>query len=205
MFDMPTIEWPADPQCLYTLFQYDVTYDGFDYYNWLVTNIPGNDIAAGDTKMDYLPAFLYKLELDNATGTWHMNEYPEPGRSVFLIFKQKNCEPIDMEEGIIGCSRDISRLRAAVSVLRCRRIGNHLNCMMLFLSQVGPEGNDELITLSKFQTKYELEGPVAGNFIRQLYSGEVTKAFMCYMTKCQGYRFPRHKIAPGINDLPQCQ
>ncbi|CAI2353500.1 unnamed protein product [Caenorhabditis sp. 36 PRJEB53466] len=78
--DVPEVKWEAEPGALYTLIKTDPdapsrkepTYR--EWHHWLVVNIPGNDIAKGDTLSEYIGAG------------------PPPGtglhRYIYLIYKQ---------------------------------------------------------------------------------------------------------------------
>ncbi|KAL5233055.1 hypothetical protein ACI65C_000465 [Semiaphis heraclei] len=78
--DEPSVNWPADPNALYTLCMTDPdapsrkehTYR--EWHHWLVGNIPGKDIAKGETLSEYVGS----------------GPPPETGlhRYVFLAYKQ---------------------------------------------------------------------------------------------------------------------
>merc|ERR1712127_458574 len=55
---------------------------------------------------------------------------------------------------------------------------------------------------AEIATEYGLEGPIAGNFLRQVYD-KSTDSLLCRVTRCIGKPFP----APlaGVNDGPLCQ
>ena len=55
---------------------------------------------------------------------------------------------------------------------------------------------------AELATEYGLEGPIAGNFLRQVYD-KSTDSLLCRVTRCFGAPFP----APlaGVNDGPLCQ
>jgi len=55
------------------------------------------------------------------------------------------------------------------------------------------------------QETYDLEGPVAGTFLRTGHSRSGwTEFFICKYTRCLGQPFPKG-LLPGINDKPECQ
>ncbi|CAP37542.2 Protein CBG20552 [Caenorhabditis briggsae] len=78
--DVPEVKWDAEPGALYTLIKTDPdapsrqepTYR--EWHHWLIVNIPGNDIAKGDTLSEYIGA----------------GPPPKTGlhRYVYLIYKQ---------------------------------------------------------------------------------------------------------------------
>jgi hypothetical protein len=48
-----------------------------------------------------------------------------------------------------------------------------------------------------------LEGPVAGNFLNNLYTGFVTDTYLCSMSRCAGRPFP--SLIQGVNSQAYCQ
>ena len=50
--------------------------------------------------------------------------------------------------------------------------------------------------------EYDLEGPIAGNFLRNVYS-PATNDYLCGLSRCLGAPFPAP--LPGVNDGQQCQ
>jgi len=50
--------------------------------------------------------------------------------------------------------------------------------------------------------EYGLEGPIAGNFLRNVYS-QATNYNLCGLSRCSGAPFPLP--LPGVNDGPHCQ
>jgi len=67
-----------------------------------------------------------------------------------------------------------------------------------------PEGCSSVVLFDHddLQAKYNLEGPVAGNFYRCGFSLEYFTQTACYLTQCMGAPFPIP--LPGINDKPEC-
>uniref|UniRef100_T1IS83 Large ribosomal subunit protein mL38 n=1 Tax=Strigamia maritima TaxID=126957 RepID=T1IS83_STRMM len=78
MKSMPEIEFPSDPQSLWTLVATNLDchfeQDSFEYLLWFVGNIRGNDISTGETICDYLQPFPAK-------GSGYQ-------RVVFVLYKQ---------------------------------------------------------------------------------------------------------------------
>lgn len=76
------VQWPADPNALYTLCMTDPDAPSRadpqyrEWHHWLVVNIPGNQIASGDTLSQYIGSGP-----PQGTG-FH--------RYVFLVYKQPN-------------------------------------------------------------------------------------------------------------------
>lgn len=78
--DMPTVKWNADPSAFYTLCMTDPDAPSRkdpkfrEWHHWLVVNIPGGDVAKGDTLSEYVGSGPPK-----ETGLH---------RYVFLVYKQ---------------------------------------------------------------------------------------------------------------------
>jgi len=94
----PNLRWIADPNALYTLVieDNDITSAPIKWAQWLVTNIPGNDVKNGEEIATYVPSFHFTItngQLDTTT--------PETSRHLVLIYKQKG--RIDMS-GQAGCN-----------------------------------------------------------------------------------------------------
>jgi len=62
---------------------------------------------------------------------------------------------------------------------------------------------DRLINLSELVAENGLEGPVAGNFIRNVYTPFVTDTFLCSLSRCSGTPFPAS--LSGVNTQDYCQ
>ena len=72
------MSWAADPASLYTLIleDNDVYNPGTGpakYWHWLVVNIPGCDVAAGEEALEYVPPFSFDYQpstgLNRKTGS----------------------------------------------------------------------------------------------------------------------------------------
>lgn len=78
--EQPTVKWNADPNSYYTIILTDPDAPSRaepkfrEFRHWLVINIPGNDIAAGDILFEYIGSGPPK-----GTGLH---------RYVFLLYKQ---------------------------------------------------------------------------------------------------------------------
>jgi len=63
--------------------------------------------------------------------------------------------------------------------------------------------SDRLVYFSEFLKMNGLEGPVAGNFLRNLYTGFVTDTYLCSLSRCAGRPFPT--LIQGVNSQSYCQ
>jgi len=95
--------------------------------------------------------------------------------------------------------------------------GQHRYVMLVFKQKgvIGiPEGTSScnpnivfsrIYDHAKLQEEFDLEGPVAGTFLRTGYSRSGwSEFFACKFTRCVGQPFPGGVI-PGVNDKPECQ
>ena len=63
----PKVSWPADPSSLYTLILEDndvlnSATGPAKYWHWLVVNIPGCDVSAGEEALEYVPPFSFDYQ-----------------------------------------------------------------------------------------------------------------------------------------------
>ena len=63
MRDRPKLSWTTEPSALYTVVLSDealeaVLGEGNDYIHWVVTNIPGNDIKAGNEMFQFIQPWV---------------------------------------------------------------------------------------------------------------------------------------------------
>ena len=103
--------WDADPNSLYTIIIEDNDIPFFlpqvvKFSFLVVTNIPGNNVAAGDTVAAWIPPFDINL---NEAGDGLDTTLPQYGgkthRFLALVYKQKGF--INVPEGRISCVEDI--------------------------------------------------------------------------------------------------
>ena len=67
--DRPELGWAADRRALYTVMIVDEgieRLEGKQFIHWLVTNVPGSDVARGAEVMQYIPPFAVELGSDGA-------------------------------------------------------------------------------------------------------------------------------------------
>lgn len=60
-----------------------------------------------------------------------------------------------------------------------------------------------LVNLDTMVQQNGLLGPVAGNFIRNIYTEFVTDTFLCSLSRCSGEPFPTSLL--GVNSQSFCQ
>jgi len=97
MRDRPKLSWTTDPGALYTVVLSDealeaVLGEGNDYIHWVVTNIPGNDIKAGNEMFQFIQP-------------WVAQSDSEKHPYLALVFKQNG--KVRMEEWQKGCSPSV--------------------------------------------------------------------------------------------------
>jgi len=170
----PTVSWEAEAGGLYTLLLEDndleagiLGSDNFKIAHWMVSNIPGSRIEAGDENYSYIPSGPFRVK-DNGTKIDTSKDYTH--RYIFLVYKQQG--KIEVTEGQIGiCSSDALTAR--------------------------------IVDHNALQLKYNLQGPVAGNFYRTGFSQKYFNRFSCQLSKCLGTAWPFS--LPGMNDGPECK
>jgi len=106
----PRLFWEAEPNTLYTVMiedvdVLDVVGGGNTGKHWLVTNIPGNNVAAGDEVGDYLQSFFFA----NAEGGLDF-EGTRDQRHIIMVYKQTRRIESDELEKFRGCGRLGNRL-----------------------------------------------------------------------------------------------
>jgi len=99
----PRLYWDAEPNTLYTVMiedvdVLDVVAGGNTGKHWLVTNIPGNNVAAGDEVGDYLQSFFFA----NAEGGLD-DQSTRDQRHIIMVYKQTRRIQSGELERISGC------------------------------------------------------------------------------------------------------
>ena len=90
VLDIPSVRWRADPNSLYTLIIADLDIEGQatpNYLHYLKTNIPGNNVQAGDENNQYIPPFVFFV---NAQGALEASDPARNHRFAVLVFKQND-------------------------------------------------------------------------------------------------------------------
>jgi len=108
----PRLFWEAEPNTLYTVMiedvdVLDVVGGGNTGKHWLVTNIPGTNVAAGDEVGDYLQSFFFA----NAEGGLDF-EGTRDQRHIIMVYKQTRRIESDELEKFSGCGPPAVRLGA---------------------------------------------------------------------------------------------
>jgi len=107
----PKMTWPGvDRNSLYTILMIDYgikELEGAQYFHWLISNVPGNDVSQGTENMEYIPPFGFQRNADN-TGVVETGDAPL--HDIYtLVYRQPGF--INIEENQSGCSSDIVRGR----------------------------------------------------------------------------------------------
>jgi len=105
----PRLYWDADPEALYTLMIEDEdvleVVSGGTYVtgkHWLVTNIPGTNVAAGDEVWDYLQSFSFASE-DGGLDDQNTRDQ----RHIIMVYKQTRRIAAGEVNEIKGCSETL--------------------------------------------------------------------------------------------------
>merc|ERR1712130_567849 len=106
MVERPVMMWNADPAKLYTVMAIDegisrLQENGLGYLHWLVTNVPGDEVYAGDENYEYVPPFAYLYD-DPSNPTALVYDDTPLHAIMFLVYEQPG--RINMTEGQSGCA-----------------------------------------------------------------------------------------------------
>ncbi|XP_058812159.1 protein D3-like [Topomyia yanbarensis] len=95
--DQPSVSWDADPNALYTLIMTDPDAPSRakpkmrEWKHWLITNIPGSDVASGETIAEYISSAPPE---DSGSHRYIFLVYKQPaGKIQFDEPKQSNRNP----------------------------------------------------------------------------------------------------------------
>jgi len=110
MVERPVMMWNADPAKLYTVIAIDegisaLQEHGLGYLHWLVTNVPGDKVYAGDENYEYVPPFAYLYD-DPSNPTALVYDDTPLHAIMFLVYEQPG--RINMTEGQSGCAPDLA-------------------------------------------------------------------------------------------------
>ena len=110
MRDRPKLSWTTEPSALYTVVLSDealeaVLGEGNDYIHWVVTNIPGNDIKAGNEMFQFIQP-------------WVAQSDSEKHPYLALVFKQRGKVRWDLHITMRGPKLDrLAQYGAGLSLL----------------------------------------------------------------------------------------
>jgi len=144
MLDRPTVTWAADPNALYTIISIDegipaVQPAGLQFFHWLVVNIPGDKVVAGDEFDEYVPPFSFKLD---ASGTMTVTDGSPLHAIMFLVYKQPG--RIDFEGGQWGCNPKLGqRVNNKDALAEKYGLGKPVAGNLIY-TKYSPEGTDFL-------------------------------------------------------------
>jgi len=106
MTDRPTMRWTYDPAALYTILCIDegipdLQPANLQFIHWMVSNVPGDKVYAGDENYEYVPPFSFKLDSNN-----QLVDDGSPLHAIlFLVYKQSG--RVEITEGQNGCNPEL--------------------------------------------------------------------------------------------------
>jgi len=145
MVDRPKMTWNADPESYYFIMAVDegiprIQNDSLVYIHWLVTNVPGDKVYAGDEVDQYVPPFSYKF---NEAGDGLVEDGTPLHAILFLVYKQSG--RIDFEDGQWGCEPQLGMRVANKEVLAEKySLGEPVAANMIY-TKYSPAGTDYLL------------------------------------------------------------
>merc|ERR1712192_17294 len=109
MLERPVMMWNAGPTKLYTVIAIDegitsLSENGLGFLHWVVTNVPGDKVYAGDENYEYVPPFAWSFDDDAAPTTLVYDGSPLHA-IMFLVYEQPG--RINMTEGQSGCNPEM--------------------------------------------------------------------------------------------------
>ncbi len=102
--ERPELHWNCDEEKLYTvlLMDNDGIPEGNEYFNWVVHDIPGCNVADGKEALGYLPPFRVTANEDRTAVD---KENPETTPFILLVYEQSG--PIEFPKEQKGCNKDL--------------------------------------------------------------------------------------------------
>jgi len=143
MTDRPTMRWTYDPSALYTIICIDegipdLQPANLQFIHWLVSNVPGDKVYAGDENYEYVPPFSFKLDSNN-----QLVEDGSPLHAIlFLVYKQSG--RVEVSEGQNGCNTELgSRVGNKDALAAKYNLGSPIAGNVMY-TKYSPEGTDYL-------------------------------------------------------------
>ena len=88
MLDPPYVYWDADPYSYYTLMVEDVDLNGGRrYFHFLLYNIPGNNVTAGQVAFDWAPSFAFNLDTSSSPPVLNTEDRDFTHAHLYLIYR----------------------------------------------------------------------------------------------------------------------
>jgi len=147
MVDRPKMTWNADPESYYFIIAVDegiprIQTPGLVYIHWLVTNVPGDKVYAGDEVDQYVPPFSYKF---NEAGDGVVEDGTPLHAILFLVYKQPG--RIDFEGGQWGCEPNLGmRVVNKEELAEKYGLGEPVAANMIY-TKYSPAGTDYLFCM----------------------------------------------------------
>jgi len=144
MVDRPKMSWNADPDSYYFIIAVDegipaIQPAGLVFVHWLVTNVPGDKVYAGDEFDEYVPPFSFKL---NAAGDNVVEDGTPLHAILFLVYKQPG--RIDFQGGQWGCEPKLGmRVTNKEELAEKYGLGEPVAANMIY-TKYSPAGTDYL-------------------------------------------------------------
>lgn len=143
MTDRPTMRWTYDPSALYTILCIDegipaLQPPNLQFIHWMVSNVPGDRVYAGDENYEYIPPFSFKLDSNN-----QLVEDGSPLHAIlFLVYKQSG--RVDITEGQNGCNPELGARAGNKDAIAAKyNLGEPVAGNVIF-TKYSPAGTDYL-------------------------------------------------------------
>jgi len=106
MTDRPGMRWTYDPSALYTVLCLDEGIPDLQpanlaYVHWMVSNVPGDRVYAGDENYEYVPPFGFQLDSNKQL----VDDNSPLHAILFLVYKQSG--RVEVTEGQNGCNPEL--------------------------------------------------------------------------------------------------
>jgi len=143
MTDRPGIRWTYDPSALYTILCLDEGIPDLQpanlaYIHWMVSNVPGDKVYAGDENYEYVPPFGFQLDSNQ-----ELVDDGSPLHAIlFLVYKQS--ERVEVTEGQNGCNPELGTRVGNKDALAAKyNLGQPIAGNVIF-TKYSPAGTDYL-------------------------------------------------------------
>jgi len=143
MTDRPGMRWTYDPSALYTVLCLDEGIPDLQpanlaYIHWMVSNVPGDKVYAGDENYEYVPPFGFQLDSNQ-----QLVDDGSPLHAIlFLVYKQSG--RVEVTEGQNGCNPELGTRVGNKDALAAKyNLGQPIAGNVIF-TKYSPAGTDYL-------------------------------------------------------------
>jgi len=143
MTDRPGMRWTYDPSALYTVLCIDEGIPDLQpanlaYIHWMVSNVPGDKVYAGDENYEYVPPFGFQLDSNQ-----QLVDDGSPLHAIlFLVYKQSG--RVEVTEGQNGCNPELGTRVGNKNALAAKyNLGQPIAGNVIF-TKYSPAGTDYL-------------------------------------------------------------